>query len=217
VFHTSLGDFIAQLFPRQAPQTVNAFVELATGKRRWKHPITDAEMDRPLFNNTLIYKIIPDSMVFGGDPINKGTADAGFQLPVEVSPDLGFNEAGLLAMDLNGTFSSSSRWYVTLRPYPDRTGQYTIFGKVVGGLDLVRKISKRPQKRPQLPLDPAILSSIEILEIPQNKAAMAMFETELDRKVLSINSGFQEAPAPPTAQTTADVETTPSESAAAAP
>jgi len=203
VFHSSEGDFLAMLFAQQAPQTVKAFVELAQGKRKWTHPVTGAQSDRPLFNNTLIYRTIQDSTIYGGDPINKGTGDAGFQLPLETVPALGFDQPGMLAMDVGASAASSgSRWFITLRPFPDRTGQFTIFGKVAGGLGIVRKIANRPTKRPQLPLDPVVISSVEIMEIPAGKQALAQYQSEMGRDVLSVDANFTEVPAP----TSADVD-----------
>jgi len=193
VFHSSEGDFIVKLLTKEAPQAVQSFVGLSTGKKKWKHPVTGKESDRPLFNNTLIYRAIEDSLICGGDPINKGTGDAGYQLPLEKAAGLEFNQPGLLAMDVNGSSASSSRWFITLRPFPDWTGQFTIFGKMVGGLNIVRKIASRPTKRPQLPLDPVIISSIEILELPVGKQVVARFETEMGRSVLSVDSEFSDA------------------------
>ncbi len=197
VFHTSHGDYVVKLFSREAPVTVANFVELAQGRKPWKHPVTLIQSTRPIYNNTTIYRIIPNSMILGGDPINKGQGDSGTLLPLEISPDLKFDQPGLLAMDGNGTQSSGSRWFIVLRPFPDRTGNYTIFGKVVGGMDVVRAISNKPTRRPQSPLDPTLLNSIEIIEVPQGKRTQGSFSVEEGKKVLSIEKHFEDAPPPP--------------------
>jgi len=194
VFHTSEGDFIAQLHPEWAPQAVSNFTALATGQKQWRHPVTLVETTRPLYSNTTIFRIVPNGMIFGGDPINRGEGDSGTLLPLESSPDVQFNEAGLLAMDGSGSKMSGSRWFITLRPFPERTGSYTIFGKVIGGLDLVQRISLKPVKRPQLPLDPVMVYFVEVIRIPAGRMTTGEFRVEDGMKVLRINPDFQDAP-----------------------
>src|SRR5690606_16116877 len=135
IFHTSEGDFIARLNAEAAPQTVQNFVAYATGRKSWRHPATMDETTRPLFSNTTIYRTIPNAMIYGGDPLNKGEGDSGTQLPLETSRETQFDKPGLLAMDSSGSKMSGSRWFITLRPFPERSGNYTIFGEVIGGLD----------------------------------------------------------------------------------
>ena len=196
VFHTSDGDFIVLLNSTETPNSAKNFIDLALGKKSWRHPVTMVESTKPLYNNTTIYRIIPDTIIFGGDPINKGSGDSGALLPLETSPDQQFNQGGLLAMDGNGSQSSGSRWFITLRPFPDRNGHYTIIGKVVGGLDVISTISNKPTKKPQVPLDATLLSSVEIVEIPQGKKTTATFSTEDGRRVLSVDPNFTEAEQP---------------------
>jgi peptidyl-prolyl cis-trans isomerase A (cyclophilin A) len=187
-----------QLFTKEAPNTTQNFMELARGKKSWRHPVTMVESNRPIFNNTTIYRIICDTIIFGGDPINKGAGDSGVMQNLETAPDLQFDQAGLLAMDGSNDKASGSRWFITLRPFPDRTGHYTIIGKVVGGLDVVRAISNKPCKKPQVPLDATLLNSIEIVDIPQGKRTTASFGTEDGRKVLSVDPNFSAMEAAPT-------------------
>jgi peptidyl-prolyl cis-trans isomerase A (cyclophilin A) len=198
VFHTTDGDFMVKLFTKEAPNTTQNFMDLARGKKSWKHPITGVESNRPIYNNTTIYRIICDTIIFGGDPVNKGQGDSGLMQNLETSPDLQFDGAGLLAMDGSNDKASGSRWFITLRPFPDRSGHYTIIGKVVGGLDVVRAISNKPCKKPQVPLDPTLLNSIEIVDIPQGKRTTASFASEDGRKVVSVDPNFVTAEAAPT-------------------
>jgi peptidyl-prolyl cis-trans isomerase A (cyclophilin A) len=206
VFHTSDGDFIASLFTSEAPNTTRNFTDLAQGRKSWKHPVTLAESNRPLYNNTTIYRIIPDTIIFGGDPINKGQGDSGALLPLE-NTSRQFNEGGLLAMDGNGTEASGSRWFVTLRPFPDRNGHYTIIGKIAGGLDVVSLISNKPTKKPQVPLDATLLSSIEVVEVPQGMKTTATFSTEDGKRVLSIDRNFTRTEEPKATVAAGDVAT----------
>ncbi len=85
VFHTSEGDFIAELNGEDAPRTVQNFVAYATGQKTWRHPVTMSETTRPLYSNTTIYRTVPNAMIFGGDPLNRGEGDSGTQLPLDAS------------------------------------------------------------------------------------------------------------------------------------
>lgn len=190
VFHTSEGDFLAQLFKHDTPKTVANFTGLATGQKHWKHPITLQESNQPLYNNTIVYKIVPDIVIQGGDPINKGTGGPEFTVDLETTPGLAFDKPGMLAMDSTAGKSNGSRWLVSLSPFPDWTGKYTIFGKVIKGLDVVGDISRQPTKRPSVPLEPTLVNSIEIVEVPEKQSATASFSEEQGKKVLTIEKGF---------------------------
>lgn len=194
IFHTSEGDFIAALADKIAPATVRNFAAYATGQKAWRHPVTLNETTRPLYSNTTIYRIVPNAMICGGDPINRGEADSGTQLPLETNPDVDFDQPGLLAMDSSGDKMSGSRWFITLRPFPERNGQYTIFGKVIGGLDLVQRISTKPVSRPQLPLDPVMIYFVEIVKVPAGRIASGEFKIENGLSVLRIDPNFKDAP-----------------------
>jgi peptidyl-prolyl cis-trans isomerase A (cyclophilin A) len=209
VFHTTDGDFLAVLRADKAPETVKNFVGLATGKKSWKHPITLADSDKPLYNNTPIYEILKDIAIRGGDPIGKGRGGPGYNLEKETSKDLGFDSPGILAMQLSGKQSNGSRWFVSLVPFPDYTGRYTVFGKVIGGLDVVRAISHKPTKRPAVPLEPTILNSVEIVEIPAGKRTSASFSTENETRVLTIEKEFQAVDEPKPEVKPEDEETSP--------
>ncbi len=208
VFHTSEGDFIAELHPEWAPEAVSNFAALATGQKQWRHPVTLLETTRPLYSNTTVFRTVPNSMIFGGDPINRGEGDSGSLLPLETSREVQFDQAGLLAMDGSGSKMSGSRWFITLRPFPERSGSYTIFGKVIGGLDLVQRISLKPVKRPQLPLDPVMVYFVEIIKIPAGRMTSGEFRTEEGLKVLRIDPDFKDAPIEVAAPVTEVVETT---------
>jgi peptidyl-prolyl cis-trans isomerase A (cyclophilin A) len=203
VLHTSEGDIIARLLEKEAPKTVENFIGLATGRKRWTHPITQAQGVKPLYNNTTIYEVIRDIGVRGGDPINKGNGGPGYTLDIEAAPGVGFDAPGMLAMQLSGNQANGSRWFITLTLFPDWTGKFTIFGKVVGGLDLVRAISRKPTKRPTVPLEPVLVESIEILEVPAAGEATATYGDEGGRRVLTVEKAVPYIPPPMDATTTA--------------
>jgi peptidyl-prolyl cis-trans isomerase A (cyclophilin A) len=208
VFHTSEGDFITRLLPEAAPHAVENFIGLATGNKTWTHPVTALQTTRPLYNNTTIFKIIPNVMIVGGDPINRGEGDSGYLIPLEMDPHFKFDRPGMLAMDASGSKMSGSRFFVTLRQMPERDNNFTIFGQVVGGLDVVQRISNRPTKRPQTPLDPTLLEYVEIVRIPYNQKTTGTFRQENGIKTLSIDPHFQRLHEFPDDETTTSTTTT---------
>ncbi len=83
VFETSEGNIVCRLFEKDAPKTVANFVELAEGKREWKHPSTGKKSNDPLYNGTIFHRVIPDFMIQGGDPQGTGMGGPGYQFEDE--------------------------------------------------------------------------------------------------------------------------------------
>src|SRR6185437_13593161 len=89
VIHTSEGNITIKLFPKQAPQTVANFIDLATGKKPWTDPKTGKLIkDKPLYNGTIFHRVIPGFMIQGGDPAGNGTGGPGYQFGDEFDPSL---------------------------------------------------------------------------------------------------------------------------------
>lgn len=206
VFHTTEGDFVARLHPAEAPRTVENFVGLATGRKPWVHPVTMAQQRKPLYDNTTIHEIAADVLVRGGDPTGRGSGNPGYTLPLETAPALDFSTSGILAMENSGPVASGCRWFITLTPMPDFTGRHTAFGRVVGGLDVVRDISRKPTRRARTPLEPTLVTSVEIVEIDAAARTEATFSEEDGRRVLTLTRVVVPPPPPP-----ADTETTETE------
>ncbi|PKO16219.1 peptidylprolyl isomerase [candidate division BRC1 bacterium HGW-BRC1-1] len=185
-FHTTEGDFAARLFAEDAPATVENFIGLATGRKSWTHPVTLARLEKPIYDNTTIYETLPNLLIRGGDPINRGSGHPGFTLPLETTAKIDFTTVGLLAMETSGPTGNGCRWFITLSPMPDLNGKQSIFGQIVGGLEVVREISNKPTRRPRIPLEPVLLTSVEIFEVEPGTRAQASFSQENDRSVMSV-------------------------------
>lgn len=162
-FTTTKGAFTARLFDKDAPRTVANFIGLATGKTAWKDPRTKALVHRPLYNNTLFHRVIPNFMIQGGDPIGDGTGGSGSEFPDEISPKYHHNKAGVLSMANHGPNTSSCQFFITVAPYPSLDGHYSIFGEVVEGLDNVISISQVPRSPGNnRPLTPVVIKTVKI-------------------------------------------------------
>src|SRR5439155_25503830 len=102
-FHTTAGDFNCKLFPDQAPNAVANFAGLADGSRDWTDPDTKQKKHGvPMYNGTVLHRVIPNFMIQGGDPIGTGSGDPGYSFKDEVVPSLNFDVPGRLAYANSG-------------------------------------------------------------------------------------------------------------------
>ena len=165
-FTTSKGNFTARLFVEDAPKTVENFIGLATGKKAWRNPRTNAMVHSPYYNNVLFHRIIPDFMIQGGDPTGTGGGGPGYAFPDEISPKYRHNKAGILSMANSGPNTNGGQFFITVAPYPSLDGHYSIFGEIVDGLDNVIAISKVPRgmsgPSKDRPLTPVVIKTVRI-------------------------------------------------------
>jgi peptidyl-prolyl cis-trans isomerase A (cyclophilin A) len=163
---TTNGNFTARLFVEDAPKTVENFVGLATGKKAWKNPRTNAMAHTPYFNNVLFHRIIPNFMIQGGDPTGTGMGGPGYEFPDEISPKHHHDKAGMLSMANHGPNTNGGQFFITVAPYPSLDGHYSIFGEIVDGLDNVIAISKVPRSMSgptkDRPLTPVAIKTVRI-------------------------------------------------------
>jgi peptidyl-prolyl cis-trans isomerase A (cyclophilin A) len=152
IFETSEGNIVCRLFEKDAPKTVANFVELAEGQREWTHPSTRKKSKDRLYDGTIFHRVIPDFMIQGGDPQGTGMGGPGYQFEDETrnSPHK-LDKAGKLAMANAGPNTNGSQFFITVAPTTWLTGKHTIFGEVVEGQDVVKKISEVPRSRQDKP------------------------------------------------------------------
>jgi cyclophilin family peptidyl-prolyl cis-trans isomerase len=145
-FKTSMGDITVQLFENDTPIAVHNFVGLAKGTKPWKDAKTGAMVRRPLYNNTTFHRIMPNGMIQGGDPTGTGAHECGIRIHDEFLPNLKFDQPGRLAVANEGTPNSGGcQWFLTVASrIPSWDKNYTIFGQVVDGQDVVKAISNVP-------------------------------------------------------------------------
>jgi len=154
MINTSAGVITAQLFEKETPVTVRAFIGLARGTQPWLDPKTRKPATHPLYENLIFHRVIPDFMIQAGDPTATGAYDCGFKLPDEFVEDLKFDRPGRLAMANAGPGTAACQFFITESKYPAGNGHYAIFGQVVNGQPLVAKIShviRDDRDRPRIP------------------------------------------------------------------
>ena len=123
VVTTSKGSFTIELLPADAPLTVDNFVKLA---------------QKDYFRNITIHRVVPNFVIQDGDPRGDGNGGPGYQIRCEINQVLYDRTA--VGMALSGKDTGGSQWFVTHSPQPHLDGGYTVFGRVVAGMDVVDRI-----------------------------------------------------------------------------
>jgi peptidylprolyl isomerase len=141
------GEFVIQLYPDKAPITVNSFVFLAR---------------QGYFDGVTFHRVLEGFMAQGGDPTGTGSGGPGYQF-VNEKNNLKFDKAGVVAMANAGPNTNGSQFFVMFGPYGLSENDYTIFGQVTSGMDVVNSITLRdPNTNPTFPGDE--IESITITE-----------------------------------------------------
>jgi peptidyl-prolyl cis-trans isomerase A (cyclophilin A) len=166
IVSTSMGQITAKLFEQDRPATVAHFVALATGAQRWEDPASGGLVSRPLYNNRVFDRVIPDYVIQTGDPTDSGTYDCGVRVKDEFVPELDFDRPGRLGLMNAGTSDSGGcEFFITDDEYPSldhESGKhgYVVFGQVVSGQDVVDRISRVPCGPDGMPRKPVRLMSV---------------------------------------------------------
>ena len=161
-FDTSEGSFTARLFDREAPRTVENFVGLAEGKKPWKDPRTNQTVTKPYYDGVIFHRIIDDFMIQGGDPLGEGIGGPGYTFADEFHPDLRHSKPGMLSMANRGPDTNGGQFFITLAPTPHLDDRHSVFGEVVEGLDVVRKIGKAATNERDRPITPIVIRKVTI-------------------------------------------------------
>jgi peptidyl-prolyl cis-trans isomerase A (cyclophilin A) len=144
-FQTTQGTIVCELFEKEAPITVKNFVDLAEGNKEWKDPKTGAMKKTRYYDGIIFHRVIPDFMIQGGDPTGTGAGGPGYEFKNEYTPALNFDKAGRLAMANRGRDTNGSQFFITEAAVGLEARDYTIFGQVLEGLDIVKKIARVPK------------------------------------------------------------------------
>jgi cyclophilin family peptidyl-prolyl cis-trans isomerase len=159
IIETNLGRIVVMFFPDKAPHHVANFKKLARSG---------------FYNGTKFHRVIPGFMIQGGDPNSKdsdrsndGTGGPGWSVKAE------FNDTdhvpGVLSMARSSDpDSAGSQFFIMVGHVTSLNGQYSAFGRVLSGMDVVNKIVSLPRDGADNPLakNPAIVKSVKIVKWP---------------------------------------------------
>jgi peptidyl-prolyl cis-trans isomerase-like 1 len=131
-----MGVIEIELFSSQTPKTVKNFVGLA---------------EKGAYNGVIFHRVIDGFMIQGGDPTGTGSGGQsiyGKPFEDEIVSSLKHTAPGFLSMANRGPNTNTSQFFITLAATPWLDGKHTIFGKVVGGMDVVQAIGKVKTTKP---------------------------------------------------------------------
>lgn len=146
---TTLGDMTVQLFSEEVPRTVENFTTLAK---------------KGFYNGLLFHRVIPNFMIQTGDPTGTGRGGPGYQFKDEFSPKLRHDKPGVLSMANAGPNTNGSQFFITETATPWLDNRHSVFGNVVEGLEVVKKIASVPRGASDQPVEPVKMISVDILE-----------------------------------------------------
>jgi cyclophilin family peptidyl-prolyl cis-trans isomerase len=146
-FETTLGNFTIELFEEQAPNTVGNFAKLA---------------EKNFYDGVIFHRVIDGFMIQGGDPTGTGRGGPGYQFADEFHPALKHTSEGMLSMANAGPNTNGSQFFITLAPTPHLDNRHAVFGKVVEGMDIVRKIGKTPTKPGDRPVTDVVMKTVRV-------------------------------------------------------
>lgn len=149
---TNLGKIVLELYPKDAPKAVENFTMLA---------------QKGFYSNLIFHRVIPGFMIQGGDPLGTGSGGPGYQFADELDPNTPSAKAGykkgVLAMANAGPNTNGSQFFIMLEDYP-LPHNYTIFGRVVSGQDVVDAIGKTKTGPNDRPITPVTMKLVTVGE-----------------------------------------------------
>ncbi|MDO9443723.1 MAG: peptidylprolyl isomerase [Dehalococcoidia bacterium] len=146
VFTTSKGSFTVTLDAENAPSYTNNFVFLA---------------ENEFFDGLTFHRVLEGFVAQGGDPEGTGFGGPGYVLPQETN-SLPFEE-GIISMAASAAGVSGSQFFITLAPQPGLEGDFTAFGRVTSGMNVVKALTLRDPSQPNQPA-PDVIQSVTITE-----------------------------------------------------
>ena len=151
VIKTSMGDMSVEFFTEEAPMTVNNFINLSRDG---------------YYDNVIFHRVISGFMIQGGDPSGTGHGEMGkypgYKFEDELNNQRSY-EKGILAMANAGPDTNGSQFFIMHVDYP-LPYQYTIFGLVTDGLDIIDKIASVETGDGDKPVNDVVIESVEIKE-----------------------------------------------------
>ena len=147
VFETNMGNFEIELFEDKAPKTTKNFIDLA---------------EKGFYDGLIFHRVIDGFMIQGGDPEGTGMGGPGYTIKDEFHKDLKHNSEGILSMANAGPDTGGSQFFITLDKTPWLDGHHAVFGKVIKGMDVVKKIGKVKTGYNDRPVDKVVMQKVSI-------------------------------------------------------
>lgn len=147
---TSMGKIVFETYNNDAPKTAENFIKLA---------------NKGFYNGLIFHRVIKNFMIQGGDPTGTGSGDPGYKFADELNPNTESYKAGykrgVVAMANSGPNTNGSQFFIMHADYP-LPNNYTIFGKVVSGLETVDAIANVKTDSNDKPLSPVTIRKVTV-------------------------------------------------------
>lgn len=147
---TNFGDIQFETYDADAPKTVDNFIVLT---------------NKGFYDNLTFHRVIKGFMIQGGDPNGNGTGGPGYKFEDELNPQTESYKAGyqkgVVAMANSGPDTNGSQFFIMLENYP-LPNNYTIFGKVIKGQEVVDKIGDTKTDLNDKPLTSVIIEKVAV-------------------------------------------------------
>ncbi|MBF0216365.1 MAG: peptidylprolyl isomerase [Candidatus Omnitrophica bacterium] len=152
IIDTTQGEIELELMPSVAPKACENFTALA---------------EKGYFNGLIFHRIIKGFMIQGGDPTGTGRGGSsiwGNTFEDEFKFNVTFDRPGLLAMANSGSNTNGSQFFITTVPTPWLNMKHTIFGVVVSGADVLKKLENVPVGRNDKPLEDQKIINVQVIK-----------------------------------------------------
>ena len=149
VIETNLGTIEIELFEDKAPKTTKNFIDLT---------------EKGFYDGVIFHRVIDGFMIQGGDPTGTGMGGPGYTIDDEFGEVLKHDSEGILSMANAGPNTGGSQFFITLDKTPWLDGHHAVFGKVVKGMDVVKKIGKVKTDFSDRPLEDVVMQKVTIKE-----------------------------------------------------
>jgi len=144
---TNHGTITAEIFSDEAPKTAGNFIEL---------------IKKGYYDGIIFHRVISGFMLQGGDPTGTGTGGPGYSIPDEFGQGLDHSEPGTFSMANSSPNSGGSQFFITLAATPWLDGKHAVFGKVTGGLDVVKAIGDIETGMSDRPVEDVVMEKVTV-------------------------------------------------------
>ncbi|MBN1848846.1 MAG: peptidylprolyl isomerase [Deltaproteobacteria bacterium] len=155
VFETNHGTFEAELYAKECPETVWNFINLAEGRQ-------ETQKAGNFYDGLTFHRVISGFVIQGGCPVGNGTGGPGYRFKDEFDASLRHDSEGILSMANAGPGTNGSQFFITLDATPHLDDRHSVFGKVIKGMDVVRKIGSVETDRMDKPIKPVVITQVSI-------------------------------------------------------
>ena len=151
-WQTTMGMFRAELRGDYAPRTVQNFINLS---------------EKGFYTDLIFHRVIAGFMNQDGCPLGNGTGGPGYSFDDEFHPDLTFDFPGVLGMANSGPNTNGSQYFITVDEYSYGNGSYSVYGRIVDGMDIVYDISEVATDGNDKPLVDIVLTVSIVERMPE--------------------------------------------------